>query len=126
MDSGGNLKFLVFPPLVLNNVFDAFCQSMGSYPVGDHRHTGFQKNLYTMQKSSGQLLPKVELKHGEVRRVSNNPVGGSAAFDIWVGEYLGQEKCAIKVVRGIEVSPKIRDVGHFLYSLGFNLIFFFS
>ncbi|KAL5528090.1 hypothetical protein ACEPAF_7226 [Sanghuangporus sanghuang] len=84
-------------------------EQMGSYPVGDYRHTGFQRNLYTIQQSSGQLLPRIELKSGEVRRVSNNPVGGSAAFDIWMGEYLGQEKCAIKVVRGIEVSPKIRD-----------------
>lgn len=83
---------------------------MGTYPAGDFRHNGLQKNLYTIQKSSGQLLPKYELKHGEVRRVSSNPVGGSAAFDIWMGEYLGQERCAIKVVRGIEVTPKIREV----------------
>lgn len=89
---------------------------MGSYPVGDYRHRGLQQNLLTMQRTSGQLLPKVELRHGEVRRVSSNPVGGSAAFDIWQGEYLGQEKCAIKVVRGIEVTPKIRD--RFLREVG--------
>ena len=98
-------------------------QKMGSYPVGDYRHTGFQKNLYTMQQSSGLLLPRIELKSGEVRRLSNNPVGGSAAFDIWMGEYLGQEKCAIKVVRGIEVSPKIREVAIFLLiEFNFRLI----
>ncbi|EJD03395.1 kinase-like protein [Fomitiporia mediterranea MF3/22] len=75
---------------------------MGSYHVGDYRHRGLQTNLLTIQRTSGQLLPNVELKHGEVCRVGSNPVSGSAAFDVWVGEYLGQEKCAIKVVRGIE------------------------
>lgn len=97
-----------FSPVLL--LTEELLQKMGVYPVGDYRHRGLQQNLYSVQKSTGELLPKVELEHGEVRRVSTNPVGGSAAFDIWVGEYLGVEKCAIKVVRGIEVSPKIRDV----------------
>ncbi|THH05036.1 hypothetical protein EW145_g5090 [Phellinidium pouzarii] len=82
---------------------------MGNYEAGDRRHIGLATNLYDIQEKSGQLLPKVELKHGEVRRTSSHPVGGSAAFDIWQGEYLGRAKCAIKVIRGVEVSPKIRE-----------------
>ncbi|EJD03397.1 kinase-like protein [Fomitiporia mediterranea MF3/22] len=83
---------------------------MGSCPVDDDRHRGLQTNLLTIQKTSGQLLPNIELNHGEVRRVSYNPVGGSTMFDIWEGEYLGQERCAIKVVRGIQNdAPKVRE-----------------
>ena len=50
------------------------------------------------------LLPEIVLKNGEAHRLGGFPVGGIAAFDIWEGEYLGEEKCAIKVVRGIELS----------------------
>ncbi|OCB91594.1 kinase-like protein [Sanghuangporus baumii] len=84
-------------------------ETMGNFPVGDEQHKGLKKNLYTMQETSGQLLPRIELKSDEVRRVSGHPIRGSAVFDVWEGEYLGQAKCAIKAVRTIEVTPKIRD-----------------
>lgn len=90
-------------------------QGMGSFQQGDHRHTDLGRNLLAVQERSGQLLPGIELKHGEVRRIGQHPVGGSAAFDIWEGEYLSGAKCALKVVRGVEISPKIREVITFLY-----------
>ncbi|KAL5500981.1 hypothetical protein ACEPAH_9368 [Sanghuangporus vaninii] len=90
-------------------VMEVMQEVMGNFPVRDERHKGLKKNLYTMQETSGQLLPRIELKSGEVRRVSGHPIRGSATFDVWEGEYLGQAKCAIKAVRTIEVTPKIRD-----------------
>ncbi len=78
--------------------------------MGDRRHTDLASNLYAVQAASKQLLPNYDLKAGEVRRVGSHPVGGSPAFDIWEGEYLGREKCAVKVIRGIEVSPNTQKV----------------
>ncbi|KAI5115920.1 hypothetical protein M0805_005351 [Coniferiporia weirii] len=96
-------------PPVVASVMSNMQNYMGEYNMGDRYHKGLAVNLFGIQESSGQLLPGVELKHGEVRRTSSHPVGGSAAFDIWQGEYLGSAPCAIKVIRGVEVSPKIRD-----------------
>ena len=73
--------------------------------MGDKRHTDIQYNLYGIQTRSQQLLPNFELRAGEVRRMGTYPVGGSAAFDIWEGEYLGREKCAVKVIRSVDVNP---------------------
>ncbi len=78
--------------------------------MGDRRHIDLQSNLYGVQRQTGQLLPHIDLRHGEVRRIGSHPVGGSPAFDIWEGEYLGREKCAIKVIRGIEVGPDVMRV----------------
>jgi len=78
---------------------------MSKFEMGDRRHTDLASNLYAVQAASKQLLPNYDLKAAEVRRVGSHPVGGSPAFDIWEGEYLGREKCAVKVIRGIEVSP---------------------
>ena len=83
---------------------------MGRFEVGDRRHVDLGHNLYGVQQKAQQLLPNYDLRAGEVRRIGSHPVGGSPAFDIWEGEYLGTEKCAIKVIRGIEVSPRTRDV----------------
>ena len=83
---------------------------MGGIPDRDYRHTGFSGNLWGMQSASGQLLPKLDLKHGEVRKKHSWPVSGSAQFDIYEGVYLGSARCAIKVVRGIEISDKIKKV----------------
>ena len=87
---------------------------MGCFEQGDRRHIDLARNLLGVQQRSGQLLPGIELKHGEIRRIGQHPVGGSAAFDIWEGEYLNGAKCALKVVRGVEVSPKIREVCYLL------------
>lgn len=83
---------------------------MGHYEQGDHRHNELASNLYNVASTTASLLPEVDLKHGEVRRLGSHPVGGSPAFDIWEGEYLGREKCAIKVIRGVEVTPNVTKV----------------
>lgn len=89
---------------------------MSRYEPGDRHHVELGSNLYNIQMRTETLLPNVDLKHGEVRRIGNHPVGGSPAFDIWEGEYLGREKVAIKVIRGVEVTPKVRE--RFLREVG--------
>ena len=65
---------------------------------------------YVGQQRSGQLLPDTELKHGEFCRIGQHPVGGSAALNIREGGYLDGAKCALKVVRGVEMLPETREV----------------
>ena len=85
-------------------------QQMGTFTMGDTRHSKLAQKLLTLQENSGQLLPIIELKHGEVRKVGSNPVSGSATFDIWEGEYLGSKKCAIKVLHFGEVTDEEKAV----------------
>ena len=89
---------------------------MSKFEQGDTRHIELGSSLYNIQTSTQTLLPNVDLKHGEVRRVGNHPVGGSPAFGIWEGEYLGREKVAIKVPHNVEVTPKVRQ--RFLREVG--------
>ncbi|TFK55856.1 kinase-like protein [Heliocybe sulcata] len=87
-----------------------FMQSgLSEYQVGDVRHNGLQSNLYDMTRRRGDLLPELELKRGEVRRLGQFPAGGSAAMDIWEGLYLGHEKVALKVVRAVNAGPKSQE-----------------
>jgi len=78
------------------------------FPQGDRRHAELLRNLLSAQVCSNQLLPGIELGH-EVRRTGQFPVSGSAGFDIWEGEYLGGAKCVIKVIRGFNATPSMRE-----------------
>jgi hypothetical protein len=65
-----------------------------------------------------QLLPNMNLDHGEVVRFSDGstvhrdllPVKGSVTCDIYEGRYLGKGKVALKVIRSFVSSPKTFQV----------------
>ncbi|KAF5322677.1 hypothetical protein D9619_001133 [Psilocybe cf. subviscida] len=65
-------------------------------------HSGLSANLYTLQSEFHELLPDFHLQSGEVQRVGEYPVRGTATMDVYEGLYLGKEKVAVKVLRSLK------------------------
>jgi hypothetical protein len=78
---------------------------------GDYRHSELQDKLLTIKEVSGNLPPDTKLRGKEVRRIGQYPVGMSAQYDIWEGSFLGGEKVAIKLLRGVNAKPQQIKVG---------------
>jgi hypothetical protein len=73
--------------------------------------SGLQRGLHRLQRRTGSLLPEMELRAGEVRRIGTQPVAGATKrIDIWEGEYLGKEKVAIKLIRGVSNNAETMKV----------------
>jgi hypothetical protein len=71
---------------------------------------GLSLNLYQLQKQSSELLPNRNLSSGEVKRIGEFPVAGTATMDIYEGLYLGKEKVSMKAIRAMKADEKSRHV----------------
>ncbi|TFK56360.1 hypothetical protein OE88DRAFT_1740984 [Heliocybe sulcata] len=69
------------------------------YSAGDAKRVSLAVNLYEVLRRSQELLPDLELCHGEVERVGTSPVSGGPKYDEWEGRYLSSEQVRIKVFR---------------------------
>ena len=58
-------------------------QALAENPMGHRTNAGLQSNLYQIQVDTKTLLPEFNLRRGEVTRIGNFPVSGSASMDIW-------------------------------------------
>jgi hypothetical protein len=53
----------------MRDVMDMMQTNLSSMEIGDPQHSSLQRNLHYFQQQSGDLLPEMELKRGEVRRL---------------------------------------------------------
>lgn len=53
----------------MRDIMDMMQNNLATMQLGDPRHNRLQRNLHYFQRESGDLLPDLELKRGEVRRV---------------------------------------------------------
>lgn len=90
----------------MRDMMDMMQNHLATMQLGDPRHNMLQRNLHYFQRESGDLLPDLELKRGEVRRMGKYAVGGSNAMDVWEGIYLDDEKVSIKVMRAVHSNEK--------------------
>jgi hypothetical protein len=53
----------------MRDVMDMMQSNLSIMQIGDPQHSSLQRNLHYFQQESGHLLPEMELKRGEVRRL---------------------------------------------------------
>jgi hypothetical protein len=68
---------------MLHSVMYNMQHALAENPIGNRTNAGLQSNLYQIQLDSKTLLPEFNLKRGEVTRIGQFPVSGSASMDIW-------------------------------------------
>ncbi|KZS97644.1 kinase-like protein [Sistotremastrum niveocremeum HHB9708] len=84
-------------------------QALDQLGAGDARHTTLATGIYRLQQESGVLPPTTALKSNvHVRRIGRYPVGGGPKCDIWEGQWLENEKVALKALRNSRFPPKER------------------
>ncbi|KAF8502442.1 ras guanine nucleotide exchange factor domain-containing protein [Gautieria morchelliformis] len=72
----------------------------------EQRHR-LQKHLLNIHRHRAELLPPMIDLTGEVRRITDHPINISGGYsDVYLGEWLGEEKVALKLTRGINQTPK--------------------
>jgi len=80
--------------------------------LAERAHTGISKNLWQLQSQSGELMPELHLKSGEVKRVSEQPIKWTNIVDIYEGLYLETEKVYIKALRVVDANEDSLRVGY--------------
>jgi len=83
----------------------------------ERMHEGLSVNLYQFQSQFKELPPNSHLKSGEVKKVGEFPVQGTATMDIYEGLYLGREKVAIKAIRSMRFTEQSKRVSAFDYEM---------
>lgn len=101
-----NKQFQQFQQEVAIPLMGVIQEAMPRYEMGDYRHTELQAKLMNIKNVTGKLPPSTDLKGNEVRRLGQYPVAMGAQFDIWEGDFMGGEKVALKVLRGVSARPQ--------------------
>ncbi|KDR83338.1 hypothetical protein GALMADRAFT_235416 [Galerina marginata CBS 339.88] len=88
---------------LVQQMMEMFQKAMGENKQNAEKiHEGLSANLYEFQSQFQELLPDFHLQSGEVKKIGEYPVRGTATMDIYEGLYLGREKVAIKAIRSMK------------------------
>lgn len=90
--------------------------------TAERQHVGISTNLWQLQRTSGELMPDLHLKSGEVKRIGEQPIKWTNAMDIYEGLYLGNERVYIKCLRIVDANEDSLRVSSFALSLMTSLI----
>lgn len=75
----------------------------------DPRRKYIEKNLLAISRVTNGLPPEIDISGTVLRKEIFH--SGSKMYDVYVGSYMEEEKCAIKVLRTVETTDRIRTVG---------------
>ncbi|KDQ12083.1 hypothetical protein BOTBODRAFT_176617 [Botryobasidium botryosum FD-172 SS1] len=63
-----------------------------------------KSKILTIQNISNVGLPETNLLSKiECQKIGSEPIAGTSTYEIWVGQWMGQQKVALKVLRGLRV-----------------------
>ncbi|KZS99320.1 kinase-like protein [Sistotremastrum niveocremeum HHB9708] len=79
-------------------------QEMDLQPRDSQKYLDYQRGLLNLHQSTG-VLPSVPNLSQEITRSGQRAVTGGTFSDVWMGEWLGGKKVALKGLRGVAVSP---------------------
>ncbi|KDR81397.1 hypothetical protein GALMADRAFT_89278 [Galerina marginata CBS 339.88] len=72
------------------------------------RYLQYQRGLINLHRETG-IPPAIKILNGEVTKIGELAVAGGTYSDIWIGQWLGEEKVALKALRNVRASdPKAR------------------
>jgi hypothetical protein len=84
-------------------------------------HKGLSANLYQFQSQFQELLPDFYLQSGEVKKVGDVAVRGTASMDIYEGLYLGRERVDIKAIRTMKFDEQSKRVRNCLFTSNLSI-----
>lgn len=64
-------------------------------PADAQRYLQYQRGLLNLHRLTG-IPPSVKVLNGEVTKSGDLPIAGGTYSDIWLGEWLGEKKVAIR------------------------------
>ncbi|KAF8226216.1 TKL/TKL-ccin protein kinase [Tricholoma matsutake] len=70
-------------------------------PADAQRYLQYQRGLLNLHRLTG-IPPSVKVLNGEVTKSGDLPIAGGTYSDIWLGEWLGEKKVALKALRNIK------------------------
>ncbi|KIJ29890.1 hypothetical protein M422DRAFT_268673 [Sphaerobolus stellatus SS14] len=91
-------------------------EAIHSNEVRPEERQTLQQRLLSIHRQTELLPPMIDLT-GEIQKLSEHPVNISGGYsDVYQGEWLGAEKVALKLTRGINQTPKaqkrfVKEVG---------------
>lgn len=74
-------------------------------PQEGERYLQYQRGLFELHRAAN-IPPTVKSLNGEVTKIGDLAVTGGTYSDVWIGEWLGMEKVALKALRNIKASDK--------------------